>query len=72
MSGNSLRALIAAVLISILFSTFNNTQGQTAAGDSAAQQRNHADPNKSNAPPVKPNAKPLAVDEDPADRKSVV
>jgi predicted Zn-dependent protease len=66
MSGNSLRALIAAVLISILFLTFNNTQGQTPAGDSASQQQNHADPNKSNASPVKTNGKPLAVDEDPA------
>jgi predicted Zn-dependent protease len=66
MSGNNLRALIAAVLISILFLTFNNIQGQTPAGDSASQQQNHADPNKSNAPPVKTNAKPLAVDEDPA------
>jgi beta-barrel assembly-enhancing protease len=66
MSGNNLRALIAAVLISNLFLTFNNTQGQTAAGDSASQQQNHADPNKSNAPPVKTNAKPLAFDEDPA------
>jgi predicted Zn-dependent protease len=66
MCGNGLRAVIAAVLISILFLTFNNTQGQTPAGDSASQQQNHADPNKSNAPPVKTNAKPLAVDEDPA------
>ena len=66
MSGNNLRALIAAVLISNLFLTFNNTQGQTAGGDSASPQQNHADPNKSNAPPVKTNAKPLAVDEDPA------